>query len=193
MEKVIVFLADGFEEIEALTAVDFLRRAQIEVDTVSISQTRQVVGSHNITVIADKLITSINPNEYKLCYIPGGLPGAENLRNYDKVIEIVKKISQNDGYLAAICAGPIVLERAGVLKDKKATSFPGFDKELESIKEYIDDQIVVVDGNVITGKGPAISLYQALKMVEILKGKDAKEKLKNQIQQDKVEKYFGFK
>ncbi|MDD7305281.1 MAG: DJ-1/PfpI family protein [Peptoniphilaceae bacterium] len=192
MEKVLVFLADGFEEVEALTPVDFLRRAGIVVDTVSTKEDKKVVGSHKIPVLADKLIAEIDPKDYSLAYIPGGIPGATNLRDDQKVIDLIKAIDQNKGRVAAICAGPIVLERAGLLAGKEATSFPGFDKDLESVKTYVDDQLVVVDGNIITGRGPAIALYEALKLVEILKGKEAKEELKNQLQQDKVEKYFGF-
>src|SRR5699024_2395234 len=130
MEKVLVFLADGFEEIEALTPVDYLRRAGIKVDTVSITEDREVMGSHNIPVLADKRRSSINPDEYMICYIPWGIPGATILRDYDKVIEVLKKVYQNGGYATAICAGPIVLERAGILEGKKATSYPGFDKDL---------------------------------------------------------------
>lgn len=192
MEKVLVFLADGFEEIEALSPVDFLRRADIEVDTVSITEDKKVVGAHNIPVLADMLISEVNPKDYNLCYVPGGLPGATNLRDNKKVVEIIQAIDKNQGYVSAICAGPIVLEEAGLLKGKKATSFPGFDKELESIETYVDDELVVMDGNIITGRGPAIALYESLKLVEILKGKDAMVELKNQIQQDKVEKYFNF-
>lgn len=192
MEKVLVFLADGFEEIEALTPVDFLRRAGLEVDTVSIKEDREVVGAHNIPVLTDKLISEINPDDYKLCYIPGGIPGATNLRDSDKVIEILQKVNENGGYVSAICAGPIVLERAGLLKGKKATSFPGFDKDLESIDSYVDDELVVVDDKIITGRGPAISIYQALKIIEILKGKEKALEIKDEIQQDKVEKYFKF-
>lgn len=192
MEKVLVFLADGFEEIESLTPVDFLRRAGLEVDTVSIKDDKKVMGAHNIPVLADKLIAEIDPKDYVLSYIPGGLPGATNLRDDSRVIETIKAIEKNDGYVAAICAGPIVLEEAGLLQGKKATSFPGFDKDLKSIDSYVDDELVVVDGKIITGRGPAIALYEALKLVEILKGKEAMEELKNEIQQDKVEKYFGF-
>jgi 4-methyl-5(b-hydroxyethyl)-thiazole monophosphate biosynthesis len=193
MEKILVFLADGFEEIEALTAVDYLRRADLEVDTVSIKDTKEVTGAHKITVLADKLIDQIDVKDYKLAYVPGGLPGSTNLRDDDKVIEILQEINDRGDYVSAICAGPIVLDKAGILKDKKATSFPGFDKEMENVGTYVDDEIVVVDGNVITGRGAAIAIYQALKIIEILKGKDAADQVKDGIQQDKVEKYFNFK
>lgn len=192
MEKVLVFLADGFEEIEALTPVDYLRRAGIKVDTVSITEDREVMGSHNIPVLADKLISAVNPDDYILSYIPGGMPGATNLRDCDKVIEILQKVNANNGYVSAICAGPIVLERAGILEGRKATSYPGYDKDLKSLDSYIDDQLVVIDDKLITGRGPATALYQALKIIEILEGKEKALEIKDQIQQDKVEKYFDF-
>lgn len=192
MDKVLVFLADGFEEIEALTPVDYLRRTGVEVTTVSINDDKKVLGAHNILVVADKLISEIDPKDYKLCYIPGGMPGASNLRDDKRVIEIIKAIDENDGYVSAICAGPIVLEEAGLLKGKKATSFPGFDKDLKSLETYVDDELVVVDGNIITGRGPAIAIFQALKLIEILKGKDTMLKIKEEIQQEKVEKYHNF-
>lgn len=191
MDKVLVFLANGFEEIEALTPVDYLRRAGLEVDTVSINEDKKVFGAHDIPVLADKLIGDIDPNDYKLCYIPGGMPGASNLRDDDRVIEIIKAIDKNDGLISAICAGPIVLEKAGLLKDKKATSFPGFGEELKSLKTYVDDDIIVIDGNIITGRGPAIAIFQALKLIEILQGEDVAEEIKEDIQQDKVEKFLG--
>lgn len=192
MEKVLVFLADGFEEIEALTPVDYLRRAGIEVDTVSITEDKKVIGSHSIPVLADKTIREVDPKAYKLVYIPGGIPGATNLRDDKRVIEFIQEVEKNDGYVSAICAGPIVLEEAGLLKGKRATSFPGFDKDLTSLDTYVEDELVVVDGKIITGRGPAIALYQALKFIEILRGKEAMEEIKEQIQQGKVEKYFGF-
>lgn len=193
MKKFLVFLADGFEEIEALTPVGYLRRAGIEVDTVSITEDLKVTGSHNIPVLADKLLSDIKPEDYLGLYLPGGLPGATNLRDHEGVIKLVQQFNQEEKMVAAICAAPIVLEKADIIKDKKVTSFPSFKEELTSVKEYVEDLIVVEDGNIITGRGAAIAIYQSFKIVETLLGTEAVEKLKAGIQQDKVEQLYGFK
>lgn len=193
MKKFLVFLAEGFEEIEALSPVDFLRRVGVDVDTVSITKEKKVLGAHGIPVIADKIIDEINSEEYMGLYIPGGIPGSTNLRDNERVIELVKEFNKAGKILSSICAGPIVLDKAGVIKDKKVTSYPSFEDSLKNIGEYIDDEIVVEDGNIITGRGPAIAAYEAFKLVEIIKGKESLNKLKDEIQQLKVEKYYGFK
>ena len=119
--KAIVFLAEGFEEVEALTVVDYLRRKDIGVDTVSITQNNMVKGAHDITLIADKKIDDINNlDRYDGAIIPGGMPGAINLRDNARVIEILSIMNKDDKMVAAICAGPIVLQRAGIIAGKKS-------------------------------------------------------------------------
>ena len=192
MDKVLVFLADGFEEIEALTIVDYLRRVDIDVDTVSIKNDLFVNGSHRILVKADKLIDQINLDDYGALYIPGGTKGAENLRDDDRVIEILKNFDEDKKFIAAICAGPIVLDRAGILCDKSCVSHPSVKDELINIGVYKENELVVCDGNIITSRGASASIYLALKLIEKIRGVDFKEKLKPGIQQDFVEKYFNF-
>lgn len=177
--NIIVFLADGFEEVEALTVVDYLRRVDIEVDMVSINREKNVKGAHGIEVIADKVIEGLNIEEYSGAVIPGGLPGATNLQKNSHVIEIVKKMHDKEKLLAAICAGPIVLEEAGVIDDKNFTCYPGFHKEI-GVGHYIDEN-TVKDKNVITGKGPALAIDFALEIVNYLLGRDKKEELKKDI------------
>ncbi len=178
--KVIVFLADGFEEVEALTVVDYLRRMDIVVDTVSISQGKEVKGAHDISVLADKTIDQIeNVDSYDGVIIPGGLPGATNLRDNPKVIEFVEKMGQGNKLAAAICAGPIVLERAGVIKGKKVTSYPGFEDQLPG--GIYQKQDVVRDGNIITARGPALAVYFAIEIVGYLLGDEKAKELKDQI------------
>jgi len=175
--KVIVFLADGFEEVEALTTVDYLRRMDIVVDTVSITQDKEVKGSHDISVLADKTIDQIdNTDQYHGVVIPGGLPGATNLRDNPKVIEIVKKVYDNQKLAAAICAGPIVLERAGIIDGKKITSYPGFEDQLSS--GIYQEQSVVRDGNIITARGPALAVDFAIEIVKYLLGEERADELK---------------
>ncbi|WP_313756774.1 DJ-1 family glyoxalase III [Tissierella sp.] len=180
MKKVILFLAEGFEEVEALTVVDYLRRKDVAVDTVSITEDNKVKGVHDIVVIADKVINSINDiDSYDAVIIPGGLPGATNLRDNHKVIDIVKKANRNGKLVAAICAGPIVLERAGVIHGKNVTSYPGFEDELMS-GIYIDDS-VVRDCNIITAKGPALAVEFVIEIMKYLLGEEKVEELKKDI------------
>ncbi|MFL0250050.1 DJ-1 family glyoxalase III [Clostridium neuense] len=175
MNKVLLFLAEGFEEIEALTTVDVLRRAEIVCDTCSLNG-ESVIGAHGIKVLADKTMDSINEDEYDVVVIPGGMPGAENLRNNSKVVGIVKKFNNEGKVVSAICAGPIVLGRAEVTEGKKVTSYPGYENELGKCN-YLEE-IAVRDGNVITSRGPATAIYFALELVEKLKGAEVVEKLK---------------
>lgn len=168
-KKVAVLFADGFEEIEALTVVDYLRRAELDVEMLSIKDKYEVKGAHGIMLICEKLLKDVRP-DYDLVVLPGGLPGAEYLRDSEKVISFIKESYQNKKYLAAICAAPIVLEKAGLTQGKKGTSYPGFEDDL-SFAEYKED-IVVQDGRLITARGPATAIYFALKLIEILAGQD---------------------
>lgn len=124
MKKVAVMLADGFEEIEALTVVDIIRRANITCDMFSVSS-MEVKGAHDIVVKVDKLISE-EVKEYDVIVLPGGMPGATNLRDNEEVIGLVKWFNDNKKIVAAICAAPIVLGKAGIIEGKKVTSYPGF-------------------------------------------------------------------
>jgi len=186
VKKVLLLLAEGFEEVEAFTTVDYLRRMDIIVDTCSINGEKRVTGAHRITVEADKDLNEIHSiKNYDGMVIPGGLPGATNLRDNGRVIELVQDFNKEGKLLAAICAGPIVLQRAGIIKGKKVTSYPGFDNDL---KEGIyTDELVVQDGNIITARGPAVAVYFAIKIVENLVGKEKGEELGKDILLDMVE------
>lgn len=188
--KILELLADGNETIELLTVVDYLRRADIKIDMVSTTGSKDLVTSHGVRYQADYLLEEINPEDYDGVYIPGGTKGAETLRDDDRVIEIVKKFEAANKLIAAICAGPIVLDKAGVLADKKATSFPTIKQELKNVGEYMDDEIVVTDGNVTTGRGAAVTNYLALRLIELIKGKEVKEQIKYGTQHAAVENYF---
>lgn len=166
MKKAVVLLADGFEEIEALTVVDVLKRADVCCDMCSIKEDKEVNGAHNIKVKSDVSLNDIDSKYYDAIVIPGGMPGSTNLRDDQKVIDLVKSFNDDYKIVAAICAGPIVLGKAKLLKGKKATSYPGFEKELEG-SMYKED-LVVQDGNIITSRGPAVAIYFALKILENL-------------------------
>ncbi|OOO63655.1 DJ-1 family glyoxalase III [Clostridium tepidum] len=175
MMKVLVFIAEGFEEIEALTVVDILKRADIQCDMCSITSNKEVIGAHNISVKADKILEDIKATEYSALVIPGGMPGATNLRDNNKVINLVKEFNKDKKLIAAICAGPIVLSKANIIKGKEVTSYPGFENDL---KEGIyKKDLIVQDENIITSRGPSLAINFAFKILENLK-KDSVEKIK---------------
>lgn len=171
--KAYVLLADGFEEIEALATTDILRRAEIEVFLCSIDEL-QVKSSSGTKVLADLLIDEVK--EYDILITPGGMPGSSNLKNSKKVISLIKKANEKNKFIASICASPIVLDEADVLKDKNYTCYPGFEKEIKT-GNYKDER-VVVDSKIITAKGPATTFEFAYEIVNQLKGNEMVEKLK---------------
>lgn len=186
-----ILLADGFEEVEALTPVDYLRRMSVEVEMVSLKDELYVKGSHGIEVKANKTLDDIKEfNTYSGVIIPGGLPGATNLRDDDRVIKIVREFNEKKKLVAAICAGPIVLQRAGIIKGRNITSYPGFDKDL--VDANYKEDIVVQDGNIITARGPAAAIYFAIKISEYLKGEEKTKELRRAILLDLVEKKKNF-
>lgn len=160
--KVAVLLAEGFETIEALTTVDILRRAGVTCNTIG-TKNLEVTTSHSITIKADKVLNE-EVYDYDVVVLPGGMPGAVNLRDDEKVNELVKKFYDEGKLVAAICAGPITLGKLGIVKGKNATCYPGFEDQLEGCN--YKDELIVVDGNIITGRGPAAAIPFAF---EILK------------------------
>jgi len=174
LAKALVFLASGFEEIETVTIVDVLRRAGIEVTVAGLAP-NVVEGVHAIKIVSDKHIDDVNLDDFDAIVVPGGNPGYKNLRNDPRVIGMVKKAFDSNKLVAAICAGPAVLSDAGILKDKACTIYPGMDNELEKGGGKPKHDIVVVDGNIITSRGPATALPFALKLAEILAGKKVAE------------------
>ena len=187
MKKVLLRLADGFEEVEALTVVDYLRRKDISCETCSIKKETKVKGAHGISVEADVTLDEIKVvDDYDGIVLPGGLPGATNLRDDERVIGLVRKLNKNKKLVAAICAAPIVLERAGIIEEKDVTSYPGLEGDLKGAN--YSEELVVEDGNIITARGPAVAVYFALKIVEYLVGKESVKELKEDILLDMVEK-----
>ena len=176
-DKVCIHLAEGFEEIEALSVVDILRRASIDIEMVSITGEKEVTGAHDITVIADTLFEDVDYNEVKMIILPGGMPGARNLEKHQELRKQIKNFNDYKKPLGAICAAPLVLANAGVLDGKNATCYPGFEKELTGAK--VSDTPVIRDGNIITGKGAGYSMNFALEIVTMLKDKEMAERLKD--------------
>ncbi len=176
MKKVIIFLAKGFEEIEAISIIDTLRRADISVTTASITNDKMVKGAHEIEVKTDKLFDEVDFGNYDLIALPGGMPGAKNLNEHEGLKEQIKKFAE-DKMIAAICAAPMILGGMGLLKGKRATCYPGFEPEL--IEATVTHEPVTVDGNIITGKGPAFAIQFALQLVELLAGKASRDEVAN--------------
>jgi len=169
--SVYVHLATGFEELEALSPVDVLRRGGVDVKTVSIMEDRTVVGAHGIPVTADLLFSEADYDDCQMIVLPGGLPGATNLGAHQGLCEKILEFYKAGKYTAAICAAPgAVLGKLGILKGKKATGYPGTEGELLGAEATGD--MVVVDGTVITGKGPGAALPFALKLLALLKDQE---------------------
>ncbi len=174
MKSVAVMIADGSEEIEALTVVDILRRANVKCDIVSVNG-RSIKSSHNIEILSDKVIDN-SIKEYDMIVLPGGLPGAYNLAENKLLIETLKEFSvEKNKYIAAICASPaIVLSKANIEEGKNITSYPGKGFEELLKKANYTENLVEVDGNVITSRGPATAMLFAYKLLDIL-GYNSKE------------------
>jgi len=166
MKESYLFLAEGFEEIEALTAVDVLRRAEIDVKTVSITSSLSVTGAHGITVKADVLFDPAMFTDPEWLILPGGMPGAQNLYEFAPLQGLlIRQTESKNGRIAAICAAPaVVLGQLGLLKHSRATCYPGFEKLLNCAK--VESKPVVVDGKFVLGNGPANALLWALNIVK---------------------------
>ena len=165
---IIVLLTDGFEEIEALTPVDMLRRAKLNVKTVGVNG-KIAVGSHGIPVVCDITAEEVDLNEVTMAVFPGGMPGSLNLDASPFTDKVIDAVTKKGGRLAAICAAPLVLGRRGLLNGKKATCFPGFEAEL--IGATVTGEEFVTDGNVTTGKGMEYSLPFAKELVRLAEGR----------------------
>jgi protein deglycase len=171
MAHIIVPLADGFEEIEAVTIIDILRRTGCHVTTAGLKK-REVAGAHEISVQADTVIKQL-PHSFDGVVLPGGMPGTDNLLSSPKVISLVRN-TFNEGLLcAAICAAPIVLGKAGILEGRRATCYPGYEDQLTGAK--LIEAAVVRDKNVVTSRGVGTTIAFALELVIILCGEKAAE------------------
>ncbi|MGN1414531.1 MAG: DJ-1 family glyoxalase III [Anaerovoracaceae bacterium] len=168
---VLIHLAAGFEEVEALTAADLLRRAKIDCRLVSVTGERVVAGAHGIRVEADCLFEEADYAACQMIVLPGGLPGAHGLRDHEGLGREIVRFSEEGKPLAAICAAPLVLGYRDVLQGRKATIYPGMEDHLTGGIHV--DRPVVRDGNLITGQGPAFAMEFALELVAFLKGEKA--------------------
>ncbi len=175
-KKVLVPLAEGFETIEALSVVDVFRRAGAHVDLAAIGDTLLVMSSHNVQVMADKLLVDCIEESYDLVVLHGGIPGAENLKKSSILTELLKKQNKEKKLYGAICASPaVVLEHHGLLKGKRATCHPNFVNQLSS-QEKVHEK-VVIDGNCITSRGAGTSIEFGLNLIGVLMGDEKKKEV----------------
>ena len=161
-----IFFADGFEEIEGLTVVDMFRRAGIPIQTVSISDSLTVTGSHDIKVQADCLLADFDFNTVEMLILPGGMPGTTNLSKCEPLCDALMQFSRQGRYLAAICAAPSILGSLGILNGRVATCYPGFEKKL--FGAYITTDPVAKDGHVITSRGMGTAIEFASTLIGII-------------------------
>ena len=175
---IFVFLAPGFEESEAICPIDILKRAELDVVTVSISDDREVTGAHGITIKADITLSQLPPCHPEAVVLPGGMPGTKNLDACEELKKLILSAKEDGALVCAICAAPMILGKMGLLEGKKATCYPGFE-------EYLTGATVAgrvrVDGNIITACGMGAAIEFGLAIVEELKGKALAQKIKDAV------------
>ncbi len=179
MKKIAIFFAEGYEEIEALTVVDLCRRANIQIDMVSVTDSLQVTGAHGIAVTMDKMIFEVDFSSLDMIVLPGGMPGTRNLEQVPLLMEQVKAFAETGKYIAAICAAPSVFGHLGLLSGKNACCYPGFEEELTGAN--VSFNRCESDGNIITSRGMGCAIDFSLKIIEKLKGEDVASQIGRQI------------
>jgi 4-methyl-5(b-hydroxyethyl)-thiazole monophosphate biosynthesis len=181
MMKVLVPLATGFEELEAVTVIDILRRAGVDV-TVAGLENGVITGSRATQILPDCDLDSALDADYEMIVLPGGLPGADNLNKDKRVHELLKKMASAGRYIAAICAAPRVLASAGLLNNKEMTSYPGSLSEVSADGMFNSGKAIVIDGNIITSRGPGTAMDFALQLVQVLVGEEVRNKVETGLQ-----------
>ena len=179
MKKTAMLFATGFEEVEALTVVDLLRRAEIVCDIVALDGASEIAGSHGIAVCADKAFGDVNVDGYDALLLPGGQPGTKNLGNDERVLSLLREFNRAGKLTAAICAAPTVLAKAGLLEGKRATCYPGLEGKLTGATPGAE--AVIADGTVITSRGVGTAIPFALSLVEYLDSKERADALAESI------------
>lgn len=180
MPKVLVPLAQGCEEMEAVTIIDILRRAEIDVVSAGLDG-GPVTGSRKTVILPDKSIDEALAEDYDMVVLPGGLPGSDHLRDDSRVQELLKKMANSGKFTAAVCAAPKALAKAGLLDGKKATAFPGLLESLNLDRTQVTGDPVTVDGKVITGRGPGSAQQFALELIEALVGKEKRDDVESRL------------
>lgn len=179
MKKTAILFANGYEEVEALTVVDLLRRAKIGCEILSVDDSGQVTGSHGISIGADRNFSGTDFSQYDGVILPGGMPGTTNLAADERVLALLRSFAAAGKLTAAICAAPTVLAKAGLLDGKKAVCYPGMEEQLTGAKVSFDP--VAVDGTVITSRGLGTAIPFALSIVQYFEGRERAEALASSV------------
>jgi 4-methyl-5(b-hydroxyethyl)-thiazole monophosphate biosynthesis len=177
--RVIALIAEGFEETEAIAVIDLLRRSDINVSLVSITNEKIIKSARGISVICDEIFDDINLDNYELVFLPGGMPGTRNLAESKEVISILKDFDKKNKLIAAICAAPMILGKLGLLNKKNAVCFPGFEKDLIGANVLFDN--VIMDENIITSRGMGTAIDLGLFLVSKIRGEEFSKNLERTI------------
>lgn len=180
MSRVLVPLAQGCEELEAITITDLLVRAGVDVTTAGLDD-QPVTASRGTRLIPDTTLDAVRDQAFDLIVLPGGMPGADHLRDSEQLQGMLQQQASDDRYVAAICAGPKALARAGILEGKTATGFPGVLKTLDLPNTTISESATEIDGKVITSRGPGTAMDFALTLIELLEGPDIRDQVNRQL------------
>ena len=167
---VYLFLGTGFEEVEAVATIDVLRRAEVELTTVSVMKERTVEGAHGVRIEADKMFDEIDCSNAEMLILPGGMPGTLNLGAHEGLSTAIREQNKKGRWIAAICAAPSILGKMHLLRNLQAVCYPGFEDQLE--EAFVSKERVMVSGNVVTSRGPGCTIEFALQLATILKGED---------------------
>lgn len=170
MSRVAVFFAEGYEEIEALTVVDICRRGGIEADMVSVTESPEVKSSHGVTVKMDKTFSEIDFEEYDMLILPGGMPGTKNLEAHEGLMRQIDSFYENGRYIGAICAAPSIFGHRGILKGRRACSYPSFESHLEGAE--VTEGPVEISDNVVTSRGMGTAIEFGLAVLKIFCGEE---------------------
>ncbi len=184
MVNVLIPIAEGCEELEAVTIIDLLRRAEIHVTTASLNdpgdnslKVKPVTASRGVVLIPDTTLDEAMTHDFDMIVLPGGLPGADHLDNDPRIHQLLKKMANEDKYTAAICAAPKILANAKLLEGKTATSYPGFIEKMDLENTQVIEDAVVHDGKVITSRGPGTAMVFSLALIEILTNKEKRDEV----------------
>lgn len=180
MSRVLVPLAQGCEELEAITITDLLVRAGVEVTTAGLDD-QPVTASRGITIIPDTSIDTVLNQTFDLIVLPGGLPGADHLRDDENILALLKNHADKGKYIGAICAAPKAVAAAGLLEGKKATAYPGVLEALDNAQIDVKDTAIEIDGKIVTSRGPGTAMDFALTLIELLEGQAKRDEVNRQL------------
>ncbi len=179
MKKAGIFIAPGFEEVEALTAADVLKRADADVELISITEDKSVSGNHGLTIVCDRVFEGKPIDEKDILILPGGMPGAKNLQDFAPLINLIRDYDSRQKWIAAICAAPMIIGEMELLKNRKATCFPGYEHHLKGSHFY--PVPAITDGHIITGRGVGAAMEFALEIVANLYGHETASQLRQKM------------